>query len=145
VTIQSTPQPHFDLSEPLPAQRFYRASQTNAPSATPVLDMRLATEILLRMSWPESRSPQRRLAPYSWFVQSCPGYQPNVAYSIKEPSGQVLNWKALPSSPGTQVGAGIALVALAWHCGLYCLNSNESGFPTDSRSCQASGASERRA
>ncbi len=47
VTIESTPQLCFDLSEPLPAQRFYRTSQTNAPSARPVLDMRLATEIPL--------------------------------------------------------------------------------------------------
>jgi hypothetical protein len=47
VTVESTPQLCFDLSEPLPAQRFYRASQTNVPSARPVLDMRLATEIPL--------------------------------------------------------------------------------------------------
>jgi hypothetical protein len=47
VTIESTPQLYFDLSEPLPAQRFYRAWQTNVPSARPVLDMRLATEIPL--------------------------------------------------------------------------------------------------
>jgi hypothetical protein len=47
VMIQSTPQLYFDLSEPLPMQRFYRAWQTNAPSARPVLDMRLATEIPL--------------------------------------------------------------------------------------------------
>jgi hypothetical protein len=46
-TLASTPQLCFDLSEPLPAQRFYRAWQTNAPSARPVLDMRLATEIPL--------------------------------------------------------------------------------------------------
>jgi hypothetical protein len=47
VTIESPPQPYFDLSEPLPAQRFYRTSQTNVPSARPMLDMRLATEIPL--------------------------------------------------------------------------------------------------
>ncbi len=46
-TLASTPQLYLDLSEPLPAQRFYRASQTNVPSAKPVLDMRLATEIPL--------------------------------------------------------------------------------------------------
>jgi hypothetical protein len=47
VTISSAPQLCFDLSESLPAQRFYRAWQTNAPTARPILDMRLATEIPL--------------------------------------------------------------------------------------------------
>jgi hypothetical protein len=47
VTIASMPQLCFDLSEPLPAQRFYRAWQTNAPSARPVLDMSMATELPL--------------------------------------------------------------------------------------------------
>jgi len=46
-TLLSTPQLYLDLSEPLPAQRFYRAWQTNAPSVGPALDMRLATEIPL--------------------------------------------------------------------------------------------------
>ncbi|MGA2867319.1 MAG: hypothetical protein ABSF95_22820 [Verrucomicrobiota bacterium] len=46
-TLASTPQLCFDLSEPLPAQRFYRAWQTNAPSARPVVDLGLATEIPL--------------------------------------------------------------------------------------------------
>ncbi len=46
-TLASAPQLCFDLSEPLPAQRFYRAWQTNVPSARPVLDQRLATEIPL--------------------------------------------------------------------------------------------------
>jgi hypothetical protein len=45
--LLSTPQLYLDLSEPLPAQRFYRAWQTNTPSARPVLDPRLATEIPL--------------------------------------------------------------------------------------------------
>jgi hypothetical protein len=47
LTLLSTPQLYFDLSEPPPVQRFYRTSQTNVPSARPVLDMRLATEIPL--------------------------------------------------------------------------------------------------
>jgi formylglycine-generating enzyme required for sulfatase activity len=47
VTIESTPQLYLDLSEPLPAERFYRASQTNVPSARPMLEMSLATEIPL--------------------------------------------------------------------------------------------------
>jgi hypothetical protein len=46
-TLSSTQELCFDLSDPLPAQRFYRAWQTNAPSARPGLDMRLATEIPL--------------------------------------------------------------------------------------------------
>jgi uncharacterized repeat protein (TIGR03803 family) len=45
VTLSSGPQLCFDLSQPLPAQRFYRAWQTKEPQ--PVLDMRLATEIPL--------------------------------------------------------------------------------------------------
>lgn len=45
--IESAQQLCFDLSDPLPARRFYRAWQTNAPGARPVLDMRLATEIPL--------------------------------------------------------------------------------------------------
>jgi hypothetical protein len=46
-TLQGAAQLCFDLSEPLPAQRFYRAWQTNVPSARPVLDLGLATEIPL--------------------------------------------------------------------------------------------------
>ncbi|MGA2867488.1 MAG: NHL repeat-containing protein [Verrucomicrobiota bacterium] len=46
-TLNSAPQLCFDLSEPLPAQRFYRAWQTNVPSARPVLDVGFATEIPL--------------------------------------------------------------------------------------------------
>ena len=46
VMIESTPQLYFDVSEPLPVQRFYRAWQT-MPSAGLVLDMMLATEIPL--------------------------------------------------------------------------------------------------
>ncbi|MGA2867464.1 MAG: immunoglobulin domain-containing protein [Verrucomicrobiota bacterium] len=46
-TLQSAPQLCFDLSEPLPAQRFYRAWQTNVPTARPKLDPGFATEIPL--------------------------------------------------------------------------------------------------
>ena len=45
VTLSSGPQFCFDLGQPLPAQRFYRAWQTNGPR--PKLDMSLATEIPL--------------------------------------------------------------------------------------------------
>jgi hypothetical protein len=45
VTLNSEPQLCFDLCQPLPAQRFYRAWQTNGPQ--PVLDMSQATEISL--------------------------------------------------------------------------------------------------
>jgi len=44
-TLTSKPQIDFDLSEPLPPQRYYRAWQTNGPQ--PALDIRLATEIAL--------------------------------------------------------------------------------------------------
>jgi len=46
-TLTSTPQLCFDLSEPLPAQRFYRAWQTNAPSVRPVVDLSFATAVPL--------------------------------------------------------------------------------------------------
>jgi uncharacterized repeat protein (TIGR03803 family) len=45
VTLGSGPQLCFDLSQPLPSERFYRAWQTNGPQ--PALDMRLASEIPL--------------------------------------------------------------------------------------------------
>jgi hypothetical protein len=45
VTLSAGPQFCFQLSQPLPAQRFYRAWQTNGPQ--PTLDMSLATEIPL--------------------------------------------------------------------------------------------------
>jgi uncharacterized repeat protein (TIGR03803 family) len=45
VTLGSGPQFCFDLSQTLPAQRFFRAWQTNGPQ--PALDMSLATEIPL--------------------------------------------------------------------------------------------------
>jgi len=45
VTLSGGPQPCFDLSQPLPAERFYRAWQTNGPQ--PALGMSMATEIPL--------------------------------------------------------------------------------------------------
>jgi uncharacterized repeat protein (TIGR03803 family) len=45
VTLSSGPQLCFDLCQPLPTQRFYRAWQTNGPQ--PALDMSQATEIPL--------------------------------------------------------------------------------------------------
>jgi len=45
VTLSTGPQLCFDLSQPLPAERFYRAWQTNGPQ--PSLDLSLATEIPL--------------------------------------------------------------------------------------------------
>jgi hypothetical protein len=44
-TLSSGPELCFDLSQPLPAQRFYRAWQTTGPP--PTLDLSLATEIPL--------------------------------------------------------------------------------------------------
>ncbi|HXP60391.1 MAG TPA: choice-of-anchor tandem repeat GloVer-containing protein [Dongiaceae bacterium] len=45
LTLSGGPQLCFDLSQPLSAQRFYRAWQTNGPQ--PMLDMSMATEIPL--------------------------------------------------------------------------------------------------
>ena len=45
VTLSSQPQFCFDLTQPLPAQRFYRTWQTSGPQ--PALDARMATEIPL--------------------------------------------------------------------------------------------------
>jgi hypothetical protein len=45
VTLGSGPQLCFDLSQPLPEQRFYRTWQANGPQ--PTLDLSLATEIPL--------------------------------------------------------------------------------------------------
>src|ERR1019366_7060237 len=39
VTLASTSQYYFDLSEPLPPQRFYRAWQTGTPSVIPSLSL----------------------------------------------------------------------------------------------------------
>jgi uncharacterized repeat protein (TIGR03803 family) len=47
VTLASTPQYYFDLTLPLPPQRFYRAWQTGAPSVIPSLDLHLVPAITL--------------------------------------------------------------------------------------------------
>jgi hypothetical protein len=47
VTLTSTPQYYFDLTVPLPAQRFYRAWQTGTPSVIPSLDLHLVPAITL--------------------------------------------------------------------------------------------------
>jgi hypothetical protein len=39
VTLASSPQRYFDLSTPLPPQRFYRARQTGAPAVAPSLQL----------------------------------------------------------------------------------------------------------
>lgn len=45
--INSTQYSHFDLSTPLPAQRFYRAWQTNAASLLPSLDLHIVPALTL--------------------------------------------------------------------------------------------------
>ncbi len=47
MTLSSSSQFYFDLSEPLPPQRFYRAWQTGTPSVMPSLDLRLVPAITL--------------------------------------------------------------------------------------------------
>ena len=47
VTLVSTSQYCFDVSEPLPPQRFYRAWQTGTPSVMPSLDLHLVPAITL--------------------------------------------------------------------------------------------------
>jgi hypothetical protein len=47
VTLLSTPQYYFDLTLPLPPQRFYRAWQTGAPSVAPALDLHFVPAITL--------------------------------------------------------------------------------------------------
>jgi uncharacterized repeat protein (TIGR03803 family) len=47
VTLASTSQYCFDLSQPLPPQRFYRAWQTGTPSVRPSLDLRIVPAITL--------------------------------------------------------------------------------------------------
>jgi hypothetical protein len=41
VTLTNSSQWYFDLSTPLPAQRFYRASQTGGSSVIPALDLKM--------------------------------------------------------------------------------------------------------
>jgi hypothetical protein len=47
VSPTGTPQYCFDLTQPLPSQRFYRARQTGAPGVTPSLDLYLVPAITL--------------------------------------------------------------------------------------------------
>jgi len=47
VTLASTSQYCFDVSQPLPPQRFYRAWQTGTPSLIPPLDLHLVPAITL--------------------------------------------------------------------------------------------------
>jgi uncharacterized repeat protein (TIGR03803 family) len=47
VTLTNVPQLYLDLSDPVPSQRFYRAWQTNGPSASPTINVSMATEITL--------------------------------------------------------------------------------------------------
>ena len=47
MTLSSSSQYYFDLSEPLPPQRFYRAWQTGKPRVKPSLDLHLVSAITL--------------------------------------------------------------------------------------------------
>ena len=47
VSLTSTSQYYFDLTQPLPPQRFYRAWQTGAPGVIPSLDLRMVPAITL--------------------------------------------------------------------------------------------------
>jgi hypothetical protein len=47
VSLTGTPQYCFDLTQPLPPQRFYRAWQTGMPGARPSLDLHLVPAITL--------------------------------------------------------------------------------------------------
>jgi hypothetical protein len=47
VSLTSTSQYYFDLSLPLPAQRFYRAWQTGTPGVVPSLDLHIVPAITL--------------------------------------------------------------------------------------------------
>jgi uncharacterized repeat protein (TIGR03803 family) len=47
VNLSGTPQYYFDLTLPIPPQRFYRAWQTGAPSVIPSLDLHLVPAITL--------------------------------------------------------------------------------------------------
>jgi len=47
VTLAHTPQWYFDVSEPLPPQRFYRTWQTNGPSAIPALSLYMVPAVSL--------------------------------------------------------------------------------------------------
>jgi hypothetical protein len=47
VSLTGTPQYCFDLTQPLPPQRFYRAWQTGTPGMRPSLDLHLVPAITL--------------------------------------------------------------------------------------------------
>jgi hypothetical protein len=47
VTLVNTSQWYFDVSDPLPPQRFYRAWQTSSPSVTPALSLNMVPAITL--------------------------------------------------------------------------------------------------
>ena len=47
VSLTGTPQYYFDLTLPLPPQRFYRAWQTGSPTVRPSLDLHLVPAITL--------------------------------------------------------------------------------------------------
>ena len=47
VSLTSTSQFYFDLTLPLPAQRFYRAWQTGTPGVMPSLDLHLVPALTL--------------------------------------------------------------------------------------------------
>jgi hypothetical protein len=48
VTLSNAAQFYFDVSEPLPPQRFYRAWQTGTPGVMPSLDLHLVPAITLK-------------------------------------------------------------------------------------------------
>jgi hypothetical protein len=47
MTLSNTSQFYFDVSKPLPLQRFYRAWQTGTPGVTPSLDLHMVPAIAL--------------------------------------------------------------------------------------------------
>jgi len=47
VALASTPQYYFDLSEPLPSQRYYRAWQTGTTGVKPSLELHMVPAITL--------------------------------------------------------------------------------------------------
>jgi hypothetical protein len=47
VSLSSTPQFYFDVSAPLPPQRFYRVWQTGTPAVVPSLDLHMVPAIML--------------------------------------------------------------------------------------------------
>jgi hypothetical protein len=47
VSLASPPQFYFDLSAPLPPQRFYRAWQVGSPSVIPALDLHMIPALTL--------------------------------------------------------------------------------------------------